>query len=153
MISIPHVGEDPKTLKRALRALSVALLVALGVLAWAFWQLRRWREAVDNAAEEAGQEWAGACFRAHKLEVYQMDVGTAVPVYTGHRLGPFEVWSYPDDPELPAPYRYAEGKRIEAFNLEMRWLYEHPELFRATGRGTNATNRPNIEAEPAWHAP
>jgi len=140
---LAHVMESPKTLKIAVTVLGVALLVSLGCLFWMVRQIHVWRDTVDTVAEQAGGQWALACFRADKLMVYQMDVGAAetngMPIFSGRRDGPFEVWLYPDYTELSMQARYGQRKVIEAFDAEMRSMYKHPKFYRQESGQTNST--------------
>ena len=148
---------SPKTLRIAVTVLCIALVVTLGVLIWAFWQLHIWREAVDTVADEAGSEWATISIRGDHFMIYELSVGVAetngMPEFSGRRDGPFEVWLAPDYTDLAAPFRYAQRKEIEAFNSHMRFLYKHPQFYRKESGVTNTTSRPNTALEPTATAP
>ena len=128
--------EKPRKLKLAIIILSITLSVSLGLLAWTLWQNYWWRRSVDLLAEEAGSSWAMRSFRRGQLTIWQTDPTNDSPRFTGHRDGPFEVWldGYHDG---PVPWRYAERKKLEAHNRQMRYMYEHPQRFRPEGAATN----------------
>jgi len=145
------VMESPKRLKIAVAVLGIALLVTVGLLAWTFWQLHVWRQTVDNLSEEDGYWWAVASSHAPTLRVYQMDVRVAetkgMPIFSGRRDGPFEVWLYPDYTELSGPSRYANRKTIDMFDIETRYIYSN----KVAGR--TPLSRPNTALEPTPTAP
>ena len=137
--------ESLKKMKIAVAVLGIALLVSLGVLAWMLLQIRIWRDTVDSVADQAGGQWALACFRADKFMIYKMDVGTAetngMPIFSGQRDGLFEVWLWPDYPELSMQSRYAQRKVMEAFNSSMRDKYKNRKFYRQYfGQGNEVTN-------------
>ena len=135
--------ESSKRLKVAVIVLGIALLVSLGVMAWVLWQNYIWRTTVDSVAEQAGGAWAQTCFRNGKLVVYEYSVGVGetngMPVFSGRRHGPFDVWLWPDYAELPMQSRYAQRKVMEAFDSEMRDMYKHRKFYRQESGATNKT--------------
>lgn len=107
----------------------VALLATLSTLAWALWQNCWWRRSVDLVADEAGASWAMSSFRRGQLAIWEIDPTSDSPRFSGRRDGPFEIWLEGCRADMPAPWRYAERRKVEAHNRQMRYMYEHPERF------------------------
>jgi hypothetical protein len=137
----------PKKLKVAVIVLSTALLVSVGALAWTLWQNYWWQRSVDLVAHEAGASWAMSSFRRGHLALWEINPTNDFPRFSGRREGPFEIWLDEYRTGLPAPLHYAERKKIEAHNRQMRHMYEHPERFtpgkdeRKHAQANGAANR------------
>ena len=120
--------ENPKKLKVAVIALSIVLGGALCALAWALWQNHWWRISVDELANEAGISWAMRSFRRGQLTLWESNPTNDSPRFSGRRDGPFDIW-LDDYHDGPAPWHYAERKKLDAHNKQMRYMYDHPERF------------------------
>lgn len=121
--------ETSKKLKITLFFLGVALLAMLFTLAWALWQDYWWRRSVDAVADEAGASWAMSSFRRGHLAIWEINPTNDFPRFSGRRDGPFEIWTIEYHSTMPAPWQYAERRKVEAHNRQMRYMYEHPERF------------------------
>jgi len=121
--------ETSKKRKMAVQLLGLALLASVVVLVWALWQNYWWRRSVDLVADEAGASWAMSSFRRGRLAIWEINSTNDFPRFSGRRDGPFEVWLDEYHPYMPAPWQYAERRKIEAHNRQMRYMYEHPERF------------------------
>jgi len=140
--------ENLKKLKIVVTAFGIALFVSVSVTAWILWQNHNWRGAVDTVSEQAGGQWALTCFRAGKLVIFEFSAKVAetngMPVFSGRRDGPFDVWLYPDYADEPGQSRYAQRKMIEAFNTHMRDMYKNLKFFRQEGAAiTNIVTNDN----------
>lgn len=102
------------------------MLVTLG---WALVQNYWWRRSVDLIADEAGTSWAMSTFRRGQLAIWEINPTNDFPRFSGRRDGPFEIWLDEYQVEMPAPWHYAERRKVEAYNRQMRYMYEHPERF------------------------
>lgn len=121
--------ETPKKLKVAVILLAATLLVSLGALAWTLWQNYWWRRSVDLIADEAGASRAMSSFRRGHLALWEINPTNDSPRFSGRRDGPFEIWLDEYHAAMPAPWHYAERRKIEAHNRQMRYMSEHPERF------------------------
>jgi hypothetical protein len=119
----------PKKLKAIIIALGIALLASLGILAWTLLQNYWWRRSVDLVADEAGASWAMSSFRRGQLALWEINPTNDFPRFSGRRDGPFQIWLDEYQVDMPAPWQYAERRKIDAHNRQMRYMYEHPERF------------------------
>ena len=132
--------EYPRKLKLAVVVLTVALGVCLCALMWAVWQNHWWRRSVDLLADEAGSSWATRSFRRGQLTIWETNPTNDSPRFSGRRDGAFEVWldGFHDGPK---PWQYAQRRKLEAHNKQMRYLYEHPGRARTEGAATNTVDK------------
>ena len=121
--------QSPKKLKATVIVLSVAFTASLIALVWALVQNYWWRLSVDSVADEAGASWAMSSFRRGHLAIWEISPTNDFPRSSGRRDGPFEIWLDEYHPDMPGPWHYAERRKIEAHNKQMRYMYEHPEQF------------------------
>ena len=121
--------ETPRKSKVVVIMLGIALLASLGILARTLWQNYWWRRSVDFVADEAGRSWAMSTFHRGQLILWEINPTNDFPRFSGRRDGPFEIWLYDYQAEIPAPWHYADRRKVEAFNRQMRNMYEHPERF------------------------
>jgi hypothetical protein len=137
-----------KKLQIAVVVLTVALVLSLGVMAWLVRQNHLWRTVAESYAEDDGGQWALLSFHMNHLVVYEYSVGcgetNGMPVYSGRRDGPFDVWLWPDYAEQPMQFRYAQRKKLESFNWRMRDLYKHQKIHQSTNAAISSltTNGP-----------
>jgi len=137
---------SPKRLKLVVVVLSVALTASLAALAWALLQNYWWRRSVDLVADEAGASWAMSSFRSGRLAIWEINPTNDFPRFSGRRDGPFEIWLDEYHADMPAPWQYAERRKIGRYNSPMRYMYEHPERFTP---GKNAPgNNARKQAQP-----
>jgi len=133
-----------KRLKLAVAVLGSALLASLGFLAHALWQNYWWKKSVDLVADEAGSSWAMSSFRRGHLAVWELHPTNDFPRHSGRHDGPFEVW-LDEYHAMPVPWLYAQRRKLDAHNRQMRYMYEHPDKFRseiqAGPKQTNDTTR------------
>src|SRR5262249_45191092 len=85
--------------------------------------------SVDLVADEAGASWAMSSFRRGQLAIWEINPTNDFPRFSGRRDGPFEIWLDEYHPDMPASCQYAERRKVEAHNKQMRYMYEHPERF------------------------
>ena len=121
--------ETSKKLRITVVLFGVALLAVLCTLAWALWQNYWWRRSIDLLADEAGASWAMSSFRRGQLAIWEINPTNDFPRFSGRRDGPFEIWLDEYHTNMPAPWQYAERRKVEAHNRQMRYMYEHPERF------------------------
>jgi hypothetical protein len=120
---------SPKRLKITVVVLGVALTASVVILTWALWQNYWWRLSVDSVADEAGASWAMSSFRRGDLVLWEINPTNDFPRFSGRRDGPFKIWLDEHHPDMPAPWNYAERRKLQAHNRQMRHMYEHPERF------------------------
>src|SRR5437870_13573351 len=122
--------DNPKKLKIAIVAVSMALLTSLGFLARALWLNHCWRGAIDEIASQAGVASASLDFRKGNMVLWKIE-GTNINVsFLGHD-GPFQVWLADYRPDSPEPMEYGRRKVAEIHNERLRYMYEHPDKFKA----------------------
>jgi len=67
--------------------------------------------------------------------------GALFPRFSGRRDGPFEVWLDEYHDSMPEPWHYAQRRKLEAHNRQMRYMYKHPARFSGNNLiGQEATN-------------
>ena len=125
----PYTVDTLKKLKITVVLFGVVLVAMLVTLAWALLQNYWWRCSVDLIADEAGASWAMSTFRRGQLVIWEINPTNDFPRSSGRRAGPFEIWLDEYQAEMPAAWHYAERRKIEAYNRQMRYMYEHPERF------------------------
>jgi hypothetical protein len=121
--------QTSKKLKITVVVFGVALLALVSTLAWVLWQNYWWRRSVDLVADEAGASWAMRGFRRGQLTIWEINPTNDFPRFSGRRDGPYEVWLVEYHADMPGPWRYAERRKVEAHNRQMRYMYEHPDRF------------------------
>jgi hypothetical protein len=135
--------DNPTKLKAATVSLSIAVLVSLGVLVWAFWQIHWWRWTADFLADEAGSSWAARSFRKGQFTIWELDPTNDAVRFSGRKDGPFEIWLSDYHAEMPSPWQHAERRKLNAYNKQMRYMYDHPQRFKPDV--ANPTNTPPAE--------
>lgn len=118
-----------KKLKITAVLFGIGLLALVSTLAWVLWQNYWWRRSVDLIADEAGASWAMRSFRRGQLTIWEINPTNDFPRFSGRRDGPYEVWLVDHLANMPAPWQYAERRKVEAHNRQMRYMYEHPDRF------------------------
>src|SRR5213080_2480949 len=106
--------ETPKKLKAIIVVLGITLLASLAALAWTLWQNYWWRQSVDLVGDEAGVSSAMSSFRRGQLVLWEINPTNDFPRFSGRREGPFAVWLGEYHAGMPAPWQYAERRKIEA---------------------------------------
>lgn len=117
--------------------LIVALVTALGFLAYARWQNFMWEMEVFGLAGDVGTSRAGRDFRAGKTRLFVLAGERDEDKFSGTNDGPFEVW-YPQYFPQYYPFRYGKEQDVEFYNRRMRYMHEHPEKSNPQ---TNATTQ------------
>ena len=125
----PRFIESNGKLKAGVILLGIFLFVSLGALGWALWQNYWWKQSVNHVADEAGASWAMASFRRGRLTIWEQHPTNDFPRFSGRMDGPFEIWLGDYHAGLPGPWQYAQRRKLEAHNKQMRYMYEHPERF------------------------
>jgi hypothetical protein len=151
---LTHIMENPRKLRILAASLGIALLVSLGALSWALYQNYWWRRSVDFVADEAGASLAMKTFHRGQLAIWEINPTNDFPRFSGRRDGPFEVWFDEYHAYMPAPWQYAQRRKLEAHNRQMHYMYEHPERFtpgqdetRQAQRGGPANRSQPIRSE------
>jgi hypothetical protein len=136
--------ETSKKLRIAVVVLSLALVGSLSTLARALWQNYWWRRSMDVVADEAGVSWAMSSFHKGHLAIWEINPTNDFPRFSGRRDGPFEIWLDECHPDMPGPWQYAQRRKVDAHNRQMRYMYEHPERFTP---GRDEGTQPNKRAQ------
>jgi len=78
-------------------------------------------------------------FRRGQLVIWEINPTNDFPRFSGRWDGPFEVWLDEYHAGMPAPWQYAQHRKVEAHNKQMRYMLEHPQRFSAQSPVSNRT--------------
>ncbi len=131
--------------------LALALIVCLMFLGYAQLQIHLgWRDEVRALATLTGVAQAREDFRDGTLRLFRIEGESEQSRFSGERDGPFEIWAawyLPLPLGLDTWHACSRQRWVEAYNMKMRYMYEHPEQFP---RPTSQPSRDDAttEAEP-----
>ena len=91
-------------------------------------------------ADQAGSQLAVTSIILNHPMIYEWNPDDGGFSSTGRKDGQFEVWDWPDDPDASMESRYAQHKKMEAFNSTMRRIYNNPMLLKSWRQSAGSTN-------------
>ena len=131
---------NPRALKVAVWSPAVLLLVTLGWSGYLLFQNYWWKRSLDIVADQAGASQAMSTFRRGDLVLWEISKTNDTIRFSGRHDGPFEIWLDEYHPEMPSPWQYSRHRLNQAHNAQMRYMYEHPQKFKADVQPRGRTN-------------
>ena len=136
-----------RNIKVLIAVLTLALLAALGGLAYAVWLNSQWKAEASELARDIGAQRAIKDFNAGKLKLLQIVGANAKDTFTGTNDGPFEIWVSQYFPGESFPVRCASEQQVVAYNTVMKNLLNQQVIRKKF----SSTNDPTNGLMPVLH--
>lgn len=134
---ICQIINKPAFLKTIIVILIISLFTSLSCLKHANWLNSWWAGEVHDLAITVGQTRALNDFQQGKVRLFVISDERARDEYSGTNDGPFQIWFSHYWTEIP-PQGYSVERQIDAYNREMRDVYEHSNEFLAATNFMNS---------------